>query len=123
MASIASLDVTIFRGYMPRARRRFRIRPGNGVNGDGVVFGAYHVGPVSITTRIKVPESQASGQVAAYTALQEQYITVVDQFGDPYENTLVCDVVCERPVVIGGEAEITAVWTFLPETIPPTGAT
>lgn len=123
MARIGSFDVSVFRGLMPRARRRFRLKGQGGVNGDGVLFDAWHAGTVTITTRTLVPTSQATVLLDQYAAMQEQFVTVLDQFRDIYKDVLVCDVVTQREDVIGDNTHAVAIWTLLPQTIPPDGST
>ena len=122
MARIGPFDVTVFRGYMPLARRRFRIRSHDGVNGDGVVFDAWHAGPCEITTRILVPVAQAKPLMEQYRAQQERHLTVIDQFGDQYTDVLVLDIVPQREVVIGDNAHVIGLWSLLPQSTPPGGA-
>lgn len=122
MARIGSFDVTVFRGYMPLARRSFRLKSHAGVNGDGVVFDAYHTGTVDITTRVLVPVLQAKTLMEQYRALQERHLTVIDQFGDQYPDVLVVDVVPQRELVIGDNAHVVCSWTLLPQSMPPAGA-
>jgi hypothetical protein len=122
MARIGSFEVTVFRGLMPRARRRYRLKSHAGVDGDGVLFDAYHTGTVDITTRILLPEAQASDLLDAYRAAQEQHLLVIDQFGDQYPDTLVVDIVTQRELVIGGNAHAIGIWTLLPASTPPAGA-
>lgn len=122
MARIGSFDITVFRGYMPLARRRFRLKSHAGVDGDGVVFDAYHTGTVDITTRVLVPATQAKTLIEQYRAQQERHLTVIDQFADQYANVLVVDVVPQRELVIGDNAHVVCVWTLLPQSTPPTGA-
>jgi hypothetical protein len=122
MARIGTYDITVFRGYMPNARRRSRLNSHDGVNGDGVVFDAYHTGTVEITTRVLVPATQAKALRDQYSAQQEKFLTVIDQFGDQYTEVLVVDVAPQRELVIGDEAHVVCSWTLLPQTIPPAGA-
>lgn len=122
MARIGSFFVTVFRGYMPRARRRFRLKAHGGVDGDGVVFDAYHTGTVEIITRTLVPDSQAEALVEEYRAQQERHLSITDQFEDDYADVLVCDVVPSKELVVGDEAHVVAVWTLLPQALPPAGA-
>lgn len=122
MARIGSFDITVFRGYMPLARRRYRLTSHSGVDGDGVVFDAYHAGTVDITTRVLVPDTQAKTLMEQYRAQQERHLLVIDQFGDQYPDVLVVDVVPQRELVIGDNAHVVAVWTLLPQALAPTGA-
>lgn len=93
MARIGTFDVTVFRGYMPRARRRYRLKSRGGVNGDGVIFDAWHTGTVAITTRVLIATGQVAALLDNYAKMQEAYVTVVDQFGDVYQDVLVVDAV------------------------------
>jgi len=122
MARIGTFEFTVFRGYMPLARRRYRLKSHAGVDGDGVVFDAYHTGPVDITTRVLVPVAQAKPLLEQYRAQQERHLMVIDQFADQYPNTLVVDVVPQREIVIGDNAHVVCIWTLLPPATPPTGA-
>jgi hypothetical protein len=122
MASIATFNVTVFRGLMPRARRRYRLRSHDGVDGDGVVFDAWHCGTVDITTRILATAAQASALREQYRAQQGRHVTVIDQFAETYDQVLVVDVIVQPEIVIGDNRHVVAIWTLLPQSQPPAGA-
>lgn len=114
MASVAGNTVTLWKGYLYTViQYPYTLFGQGGVAGSGVVFGALKADPTVITTMVRVTDHATFLTTeAAYLALMKTRVTVVDQFGESFTNTLVLGVHCfESSDTLG--TVMTAQWTFL----------
>ncbi len=115
MADIAGLSVTVWKGMMTAAfSYEYQLFDQAAVAGHGVVFGAYKAEPVVIETIVRVVgDGGYVAMAAAYVALRKTAVTVNDQFGHTWANTLVLNV----QTFESSDAQsyiTTARWLFLP---------
>ncbi len=114
MSSIGGISVDLWKGYLyTGVQPTVTLFAQGGVPGSGVVFGAAKAEPKTIITMTRVVNHAGflSAQ-AAYLALVTTAITVVDQFGESWADTLVMAVDSfESDDPLG--TIITAKWTLL----------
>ena len=93
--SIGTFTFTAWKGFLAPAQQEVAVFAQPGVDGFGVQFGAYRAPPQTIITTVTVADmNTANALVYQYRKTHRQYqpVTVVDQFGFTYPNTLILAV-------------------------------
>jgi hypothetical protein len=88
-----------------------------GDDGYGVLFGGLKTGPQTITTKYRAAnQDDAEAQLTVFRNLVMSTVTVVDQFGDEWDNVIVMGVLCTLAVDPLGWI-LSTTWSLLPESI------
>lgn len=120
--SIGGNIVQIWRGEMKSPRRRLRTHERSGVNGTGVIRGAYRCPISTIFTIQTCADSRAADALEqAYVTLEGTETTAVDCNGTTHERAIVFAVESNqvrRAKIIGGASpsdtyEVHATWQFI----------
>lgn len=114
--SIGGRTVTTWRGQITPARKLTAVvEAPPGVDGTGVIIGAWKRGPFRISTGATF----ASGALAiaeqeAYRALIGTAVTVVDQFAVSHTGVIVLDVDSRLSETLLATVRVDADWVLLP---------
>lgn len=95
MPSIGEFAYTTQKGILVPAKQEYVLFKAMGVDGYGVYFDAYRAAGQIIGSILTVADqATAEGLVSAYRSLQASYlpITIVDQFGDQWPDSLILSV-------------------------------
>jgi hypothetical protein len=118
---IGTFQADIWKGQIPVAQRQSTLVDRAGVDGTGVVFGAWRCGPVTIQTINDLVTGTFDTYQEAVRRLIGTHVTVYDGFGNRWETVLVVNAVIERfAAQAGGTNRLMFVtWTLLPTSAEP----
>lgn len=118
---IGTFTVDVWKGSMPVAQRQSTLVDRAGVDGTGVVFGAWRSGPATIQTINDLTAGTEDTYQEAARRLIGTHVTVYDAFGDRWETVLVVNVSIDRfaPQAQSTNVLMYCTWTLLPTSAEP----